>query len=96
MGEISNICNEGPVLDNSTPESLAGVQERVEGAEGGGLETRKNYLGELSENAIVNRAAGETICEICGKQYYQHPYYSYPGFSHGPHKICDSEILYHL
>lgn len=48
MGEISNICNEGPVLDNSTPESLARVQEGMEGAEGGGLEIGETSLSDFT------------------------------------------------
>ena len=55
----------------------------------------KKPVGELPENALVSRASGLYVCEVCGKQFYDHPTYNYPGYSYGPIKGCDGNF-YHL
>ena len=49
----------------------------------------------LPAHTEVFRASGRCICEACGKPYYEHPEYTYPGLDYGPDKGCDGKF-YHL
>lgn len=48
----------------------------------------------LPEDAEVIRTSGLYICEICGKQLYDHPQYRYP-ITNSAVKGCDGKF-YHL
>lgn len=56
---------------------------------------RKELAGELPPDARPLRASGQYTCEVCGKIYYNHPMYNYPGYTYGPIKGCDGNF-YHL
>lgn len=49
----------------------------------------------LPENAEVERASGLWICEICGKQLYEHPKFKYPWGDNSAVQGCDGRY-YHL
>lgn len=55
----------------------------------------KKPVAQLPDEAKVLRASGRCVCEICGKIFYEHPEYNYPGFTYGPVLGCDG-IFYHL
>lgn len=48
----------------------------------------------LPNDVEVFRASGQYQCTVCGKIYYEHQKYVYPGYDHGPILGCDGRFYY--
>ena len=55
----------------------------------------KDHKYRISEDTEVHRASGLYICEVCGKQYYDHPKFAYPNGQGEVIEGCDGRY-YHL